>query len=564
LELSTRFRRPLARAAPVLVAIALALATTWPLVLHLGSRIPGDLGDPLFFTWQIGWIGHATLTQPLDFFQANIFWPLKDSLAFTDSLIGFAPAAILAAAGLHSAVVTYNLLYLFAPTLAFLGAYLLARELGTGRLGGLCAGAAFAYAPWRLAHVNHLPLLASGAIPLALFLLVRGYRRRSGRTVFAGWLVTAWQMTLSLALDIPIAYLLLVLTPIAAVFAWSHRRVITRGLAVATIAGLCVVGVATAVHLRPYFRVVDHHPETERSAAYVASLSPTWRGFFAAPEQSLVWGDATERARRPLQAPQEQTLFPGVTIAALALVGLLSSVYSRRLRFGLGAGTALCAVISTGMTSATGARRFLEPYRFLFDHAPGWDTVRTSGRVNVLTSLGLALLAGAGAAAVARRLRRALPPGARWHHVPRVAAVVLVAAIVIEGFGPLPFAGVPPPPAGLANLEAPVLHLPQDTSAYVARYMYWSTANFDPIVNGTGSFKPTRTERLLTAVRSFPDATSVERLRRIGVRTVVLHREFLAGTPWQSAPGRPIEQLPVTREVRGDLVIYRLARPRDG
>jgi hypothetical protein len=141
-----------------------------------------------------------------------------------------------------------------------------------------------------------------------------------------------------------------------------------------------------------------------------------------------------------------------------------------------------------------------------------------------------------------------------------VAAVVLVAAIVVEGFGPLQLAGVPPPPAGLADLEAPLLHLPQDTPAYAARYIYWSTADFDPIVNGVSSFAPTQTERLLTAVRSFPDATSVERLRRIGVRTVVLHREFLPGTPWESAPDRPIEQLPVTREVRGDLVIYRLAR----
>ena len=36
---------------------------------------------------------------------------------------------------------------------------------------------AFAYAPWRHAHEIHLNVLSTGGVPLALFLLLRGYRR---------------------------------------------------------------------------------------------------------------------------------------------------------------------------------------------------------------------------------------------------------------------------------------------------------------------------------------------------------------------------------------------------
>jgi hypothetical protein len=78
-------------AMPALVAVALAIAMSWPLTLHFASAIGGDLGDPLFFTWQLALIGDATLHQPLDFFQANILWPLRDTLAFTGSLMGYAP-----------------------------------------------------------------------------------------------------------------------------------------------------------------------------------------------------------------------------------------------------------------------------------------------------------------------------------------------------------------------------------------------------------------------------------------------------------------------------------------
>ena len=129
-------------------AVLLAIVMTWPLVLHLGDTVPRDIGDPLAEAWQPAWGGHALLHQPLHFFDANRFWPLKDSLAFGDALIGYAPAGIIGS-GPHAAMVRYDLLFIFAYALAFFGAYLLARELGLGPLGAVIAGAAFAYAPYR-------------------------------------------------------------------------------------------------------------------------------------------------------------------------------------------------------------------------------------------------------------------------------------------------------------------------------------------------------------------------------------------------------------------------------
>ena len=55
------------------------------LVLNLGEDIPKDLGDPLPQAWQIAWGGHALAHQPLDFFQSNMYWPLKNTLAFSEA-----------------------------------------------------------------------------------------------------------------------------------------------------------------------------------------------------------------------------------------------------------------------------------------------------------------------------------------------------------------------------------------------------------------------------------------------------------------------------------------------
>src|SRR3954469_1290666 len=156
-------------------ACLLAIAMTWPLLLHLGDTVPRDIGDPLAEAWQPAWGGHALLHQPLHFFDANRFWPIKDSLAFGDALIGYAPAGIIGS-GPHAALVRYDLLFLFAYALAFFAAYLLARELGLGPAGAAVAGAAFAFAPFRLEQDGHMQVISSGGILLALALAVRALR----------------------------------------------------------------------------------------------------------------------------------------------------------------------------------------------------------------------------------------------------------------------------------------------------------------------------------------------------------------------------------------------------
>src|SRR5438128_896840 len=48
-----------------------AVVMTWPLVRHLSTSIPQDLGDPLGQAWFLAWGGHALLTAPLHLFQGN-------------------------------------------------------------------------------------------------------------------------------------------------------------------------------------------------------------------------------------------------------------------------------------------------------------------------------------------------------------------------------------------------------------------------------------------------------------------------------------------------------------
>jgi hypothetical protein len=525
-------------------SVVAALAMHWPLPLHLGRDVPRDLGDPLPQAWQVAWDGHALLHQPLDFFQANVFWPLKNSLAFSDALVGYAPFGAIGS-GPQAAVARYGLLFLLAYALAFLGAYLLARELGAGRIGGFVAGAAFAYAPWRLEQDGHLHVLSSGGIPLALFLLVRGYRRGSARLVLGGWLVAAWQLSLGFSLGLQLAYLLLVLGAGALILGFRPAR---RALVATLLGGAAFVLVAFLLS-RPYLEVGQDHPESKRTADRVAAASGWPRMYLAPPGANTVWSGATAGQRRHLTSVPEQTLFPGLTIVALAIVCLCAGVYSRRLRWGLAAGVLVCAWLALGFHDGS----FPWPYELLYEHAPGWESSRTPGRLNTLTSLGLALLAAGGATWLAARLRR-----------PGFAGVALVGLVLLEGAGFSSEGGpahpaVPPEPAGQRGLAAPQLHLPMSRVGN-RRYVLWSTAGFPEIVNGRASFQPALTTEIATAVADFPDAPSVSRLRELGVRTVVLHPDLAPGTSWAGTERKPIAGLGITRERRGDVVVFHIER----
>ena len=214
----------------ILGGVLLAILTSWPLLPHLSSRIAPDLGDPVRTAWEIAWVGHAMLHEPLHLFNSNAFYPHPLSLAFSDSLLGYGPTAFFGS-GTVAALVRYNLLFLFVWSFCFVGAYLLARELGLSRLGGAVAGVAFAYAPYRVTEAGHLHVISSGGLPFAVFLLLRGYRNSRRWLVLAGWLVSAWQVSLGFTLGLQYCYMLLILAVIVVIQWWRGR--LTPSLAAA-------------------------------------------------------------------------------------------------------------------------------------------------------------------------------------------------------------------------------------------------------------------------------------------------------------------------------------------
>ncbi|HSZ14749.1 MAG TPA: hypothetical protein VK790_12015 [Solirubrobacteraceae bacterium] len=570
-----------------LAGLLLALLTSWPLVLHMGSRIAPDLGDPVRTAWQIAWVGHAMLHDPLSIFNSNAFFPHPFSLAFSDSLFGYGPAAFFGS-GTVATLVRYNLIFLWIWSFCFVGAYLLARELGLRRLGAAATGLAFAYAPYRVTEAGHFQVISSGGLACGLFLLVRGYRRESRGLVLAGWLLSAWQISLGFTLGLQYAYLLALLALVVLVFWWRGRltagpgwrpgadgargALVPRRLLAVTLIGIAAVGAVTVYEARPYLRVAALYPTAKRTIKEVETYSSGPAALLGASSENRVWGSLTSGMRAKVNSKNESVFFPGGLILLLALIGLVGlrgaggdpNPYTRRLRIGLLIGIVTCSVLAMGL-GLTGAGY---PYRLLFDYAPGWDGVRVPGRIFTLATLFYALLAGAGAQLLVARMRRgalALPALG----LPALVGAVLLIGILGEGAGHLGHPLVPQPASAEVGLPGPLIDLPTD-GALDRIWQYFSTNGFPKIANGESTFDIPAEDDLRGGMSGFPDKASIEKLRYYGIRTVVLHTVLPKGLPPEQGwvfpeppdpaanARKPIAGLGITRRQVGSLFIYEI------
>jgi hypothetical protein len=543
-----------------LAGLVLACAFTWPTLRHPWTTIPGDLGDPTLQAWQVAWAGHALLTDPLDVWQSNTFFPAPGSFAYSDTLLGYAPAGWFGS-GPQDAVFRYNLLYVLAYALAFIGAYALVRQLGAGRIGAAVAGIGWAYAPWRLAHSGHLNVLSIGGIALALAMLARGHgwslrdghrpERHRPMWAYAGWAVAAWQVSLGFGIGLPLVYFLLaVCVTVAAVIGWSwwrrgRRPAIGVPLLRADILGGALFGAVCVLMGSVYLRVVDLNPQARRDLGWTELFSPPLRGYLIPPADSWLWGERFAAAREHLSWPPEMALMPGATLALLGVLGLGYSVFRVRYRVMLGAGLLLSGALGLGSNLGDGG----DPgYLTLSRLLPGWDALRTPGRLMIWTSLFLAVLA----AGLVTRLGSRLP---RTLAIP--LALVFLAFVSVEGVNRTPHPDVPEAPEALRLADEPLLVLPSDGGLEL-NIMLWSTDGFPRVANGLAAFVPASQDEIRKATAAFPDPVSVAVLRRSGIRSVVVLPDRLADTPWAEVTTRPVDGLGISWEEVGDAILYRL------
>lgn len=550
----------LAREAAVALAVAAvaAVVTTWPLAARLNHAAP-DPFDPRFQAWTIDWVQHALGHNPARLFDANIFHPEPQTLAYSDALLGLAvPALPLRWAGL-TPIGVWGAALLAGYATSGMAGYLFGRVVAGSRVVGTVTGAAFAFGTFGTYEANHAQVVAHAGVGLAgvaAWLLadraVRGVRLVAPAAGLAA--AVAWQGTVSF-------YTAAYAVVVALVVMAARRRDLGRRGLVWGAGALFLAGVALTPLVVPYLQRRAALPTFRWT---LRDLAIGGADFTKVDARLALWGRVIPAG--PFPPP----LFPGLTLLGLGALGLVRGQDRRAARLGLVL-VVVGAFLALG-TADDGWRRW-SPYRLLFEYVPGWNALRGTSRGWMVGLAGLGVLAGLGALEVARAAR-ARWPLLRAATATSVAAACALAGVVAEGYRPfddLAEVRVAAVDRELARRPEPggVLYLPVGGigPAYLGILdqtdtVYRSTAHRRPTPNGYAAFFPPSYHRMARLMRELPAPEAVRYLQEIGVRFVVV-RAGARGTPWDHLFD-PEEAAPLRLVGRyGGDVLYAVPRAED-
>lgn len=552
------------RAAAALAFYVLAtLLVAAPLPARVLDTVPRAVRpDTWLNVWALAWTSEHMVTDPAGLFDANVFYPRRRTLAYSDHFIGQALLAAPAWWATGNAVFTYNVAWYLALILTGWTGYLWVRRLLGDRAGAeagaLVAGAVCLLVPGKRTAFGHLQVVSLQAVPLALLAahtLMRrpGPRRAAGLAAAVAWAgLCSWYTAAYVGLLLPLVGIAgLVFT----VEQGRRLRAATWGAAGLGAAMIVLVPVAL-----PYVQVQAElgieRPLAELTATslrpvdWVASWSWLHHGLMS--EGSGAGGH-----------------FPGWTAVILAAVGLSIAVRRRQawpLIYGLLA--LLFGVFSLGPELPSRGGAWSLPYGWLYSHVPGFTALRNPYRAAFVAALLLAPLVGVGTAALLRTVRLHGPePEGRRATVAGLLALFLAGLHLLEAWpGPQQTASLPPAPApahrwlaagdGAAALEWP-LPRPPDLNA---RYQLGTVGAWTRLANGHSGLYPPEFFDLYEVGEPLPSSVLLARIKELyPVDWIIVHYDRLA----EGAAGRrAVAAAPDLTPAWSDdaTVVYRLSR----
>lgn len=482
--------------------------------------------------WILSWSAHALRNQPLRLFEANMFYPSENSLAYTESLAPLAPIWALLRGWTGDPFLALNLLLLMITILNMCGGYLLVNWL-TGRTdAGILAAVLFAFNGYASAQRVHLQLQVMFLVPIAFLLLFKWLEERRQRD--AVLLAVTWAV-----LSVTVVYYGMIFSLMVAVvlagYILSKRWRPGRGFASGLVVIIGILGFLATPFAAAYVHVRTADPVSlpGHDLALIDLVTPSVGSLFYRELEAI--GEPRS---------EEHRHFPGFLAIVLGTVGLWvvfggrgshscprwSPPLDRRTYCALLATAgAFCLVLAFGAE----ARGIPLPYSLLYEYLPGFDRIRVPSRIAFGTIVAGTVLAAVGYARLTASLWRS--GGVRLRSIGVLVAVAAISFVGLENASqtrlfPRPVTPeeaavnwvLARAPAG-AVLELPIaVGVGAKPARMEAKRFMLSTIDWKPRVNGYSGGYPPGYFRRAVELNRFPAPRGLHVICELNVRYVVL------------------------------------------
>jgi hypothetical protein len=185
------------RLAALVGYVFLALAFTWPLVLHLDTHLTGPVGgDTGVYVWNQWVFRHEILNERLPLFTREIFSLSRPANLSLHNYTIFQDLLALPLLGRLGVVTTFNVVYVLMIVITGYATFRLAFHVTRRPFESWLAGALFSWSPYLVTRgMGHFSLVAAAPLPVFALLLLDCEARASVRNAVALGATVCWAAT---------------------------------------------------------------------------------------------------------------------------------------------------------------------------------------------------------------------------------------------------------------------------------------------------------------------------------------------------------------------------------
>lgn len=533
----------------LLVIVFFSLITivmTYPQLRLVKSGIY-SLPDQLFYSWMIERNIDSLLHKPLaEFFNASVFFPYKNTLAFGDHLIGETVLAFPFFIATGNPVFSQNILILLSFIISGYGMFLLFRTLIPNTMGAILAGLLFSFSNVRFNQYDHLNMLSTEFLPFIFLYLGKFLEKRNIKLLFI------FSIFFLLTILMTVYYLVMVSVAIAAyIFVWmllnNHTFASVWKTALMPFIAMAIVGVLVLPVFTPYLQFTKEFSGVKRVLADNILYSASLTSYFSTARTTSL---SSLSGQHVLSEADTGLFFGYASLFLFFCAWFINPPKWKKIIVFFTILSGIFYLLSFGplLKFAPGMVTSLPlPYYVLYKVVPLFQIMRVPARFALFGQLFLVLVSGVGYIKLVSLM------GTQYKKY-AVSALLVVIALLETWSAPMPLIAVEEkkdfPPVyqwlSIQPSDSTILELPipsayseiqkepvrhafmedltvADRDAVEAYRDYFSLLHGKRIINGYSAYAPPLYLEMREKTVNFPDDVSLSAIKKSGVTYVIVH-----------------------------------------
>ncbi|MFN3301765.1 MAG: hypothetical protein ACK413_01915 [Patescibacteria group bacterium] len=504
----------------------LTVIFTYPLIWHL-DRAVFDIFEPLILSWRMAWNAHQLFKDPLNLFQANIFYPSRNSLAYSENLIGITILVLPIIKIFNNPILAHNLALFLSFILSGYGMFLLTFYLTKNFLASLLSGLIYTFAPFKIFRMlYHINILSGQWLPFAFLYLYKFFEDKKIKNIilFSFFSILQTLTSFHYFLFLLIGLIILIIIEIFFQKKLFFEKKFLKGL---YLASLIILAIILPI-LWPYFQLEKLYKSNQKNIIYeMAFYTPSLKDFF------IPW--YIKKDYKDI----EKNVFPGIiTLIFLAVSFFIFSKNKleekqKRILITFSLIALIGLLLSFGPLLKIKEHYFFNFGPYLpFSFLPGFKSIRAVGRFIILFIFGISLIIGL---AISIFLKKKSLTKLSFLFLLMILFIIesLLISIKFVYLIELPIKkDIPYIYQTLAKEkdDFPLLELPiliNGKPEISAIYMYFSTYHWKKLVNGSSSYYPPLYPQFVKTFIDFPHEKSIRLIKALGVKYIIIHYNLM-------------------------------------